>query len=132
MIHSLPNPKNEYPWSVNHLSSYTFDNQRAALSCHSKVRVLVGCIAEKAMDTLIAPFNKLASRESQQCLVLHILQSRGCMFTSCRSECIRRCDSKKGKCHARCHIHKMSNIRVFKILGFESQIIRQLCSKPNQ
>jgi hypothetical protein len=54
------------------------------------------------------------------------------MFTSCRSECIRRCDSKKGKCHARCHIHKMSNIRVSKIFGFESQIIRQLCSKPNQ
>ena len=58
-------PKKERPWSINCASmecqgcvkdvySYTFGNQRAALSSPSKVNVFVGRIANKASNILIA------------------------------------------------------------------------------
>jgi hypothetical protein len=43
-------------YSVNDFQSFALDNQSAALSPHSKVYVLAGGIAKKAMDTVIAPF----------------------------------------------------------------------------
>jgi len=44
----------ERPQSVNDFSFHTVDNHRAALSHPSKVNELVGVIAEKANDAVVA------------------------------------------------------------------------------
>ena len=74
----LPNPHNERERWVNDLKSYTFKNQRAPLSAHSKVNVLVGVIAEKRNSMLIALFKKWVPTEPQGFLAWHLAISKGC------------------------------------------------------
>jgi len=82
MTRLLPHPKSEPQWRANDLSSYTFDNQWAPLLSLTKVTLLIGVIAEKAIHTLIAPFKKWASTERQQLLPLHCGNSTGYVVTS--------------------------------------------------
>jgi hypothetical protein len=57
--------KTEVLCRVNNVYSYTFDNQRAALSAHAEVNILVAITTDNTNDTLVSQSCKLASMERQ-------------------------------------------------------------------
>jgi hypothetical protein len=57
--------ENMHQWSHNNFQSFTLHNQLAPLSRHSKVHVLVGNIATKAIEILFAPFKECLSTECE-------------------------------------------------------------------
>jgi hypothetical protein len=58
MTGSLPNPNNEYQWSMIDLKPYIIKNQWAALLACAKGNELIGIIAKQANDTIIALYKK--------------------------------------------------------------------------
>jgi len=71
----FPHSKNKHQWNVNDFPSFTFDNQCAALSHHSKVNALICVIVKTVIGTLIASSTKSALTEDQRSLAMHLGKS---------------------------------------------------------
>ena len=78
-------PKNERQWSVNNFWSCILHNPRAVQQSLSIMKVLDTCIGKNAKHEISTTFEKWASTESQQFLVLHLAYWKGCVSALIRN-----------------------------------------------
>jgi len=118
--------KNKRQWTVNHFQSFTFNNQSAALWCHSKLNALPRVIAKTAIDRLVAPSNNRASTERQHLLPLNPGKPNGYVVGLTHNPTLGYLSRQKCLRQHHHHVLKMSIIRASMIMGHTSHKMQWL------
>ena len=113
--------KNKRQWRVNDFNSFIFDNQSAAVLCHSKVNVLAGVIAKKAIDKFVARSKNWASTERHQLLGLHLEKSNGYVVILTQNRTIGHLSRQKWLRQYHCHMLKMRINGAWKVVSLASR-----------